>query len=409
MHSREPVVSAAVVPSAVVLAAALGLALLAGCAGSDSGPRPPDPAAAAAGESHLRDEVAQNPDEPALTFSLARTLAAQGKAEEALDYFRRTQTLDPDREQDVVEERQRFLEQYQNEALVMLESGRTGQADSALDRAEIMVPFDPRTTFLKGKVAAAGGDPEGALVYLRRAALADPGNETFRDALVEVLLSTAHGRYEAEDYTGAWDRLEEARTQSPQADIDYLRGLVAYAWSRNAGDPERFERLDSARESFERVLDRNPDDEDALFNLGAVLLSLERYPDAVGVYRDLLGRHPTDGGLYLALARAHSLSGESEAAVSEDAVGRALRSGEPVSDPATWALRAAERYPETDLDTVYADQGSPEDIYTYNVPGGSLVEVWFYWNAGFVYAFREGGRMGLPVFLPGRQRSPFRR
>lgn len=400
MHSWRPVVP---------FAAALALILAAGCAGTDSGRRTPDPAVAAAGESQLRNEVAQNPDEPSLTLALARSLAAQGKAQEALDYFERTQRLDPGREREVVKERRRFLEQYQDEALVLLESGRTAQADSALDRAEMMVPFDPRTTFIKGKVAAADGDSEGALVYLRRAVTADPGNAAFQDALAEVLMSAAHSRYEAEDYAGAWELLEEARTQSPRADIDYLRGLVAYAWARNAEDPQRSERLDNARESFERVLDRNPDDEDALFNLGAVLLSLERYPDAVRAYRDLLGRHPTDGGLYLALARAHSLSGESEAAASEDAVGRALRTGEPVSDPATWARRAAERYPETDLDTVYVDLGSPEDIYTYNVPGGSLVEVWFYWNAGSVYAFREGGRMGLPVFLPGRARSPFRR
>jgi tetratricopeptide (TPR) repeat protein len=167
--------------------------------------------------------------------------------------------------------------------------------------------------------------------------------------------------------------------------------------------------MNSARESFERVLERKPDDEDALFNLGAVLLSMERYPEATRVYRELISRHPRDGGLYLALARAHSLGGESEAAAAEDAIGRALRTGDPVGDPATWAVRAAERYPGTDLDTVYVDLGSPEDIYTYNVPGGSLVEVWFYWNAGSVHAFREGGRIGLPMFLPGRERSPFRR
>ncbi len=104
----------------------------------------------------------------------------------------------------------------------------------------------------------------------------------------------------------------------------------------------------------------------------------------------------------MVLSRAHSFAGEPRLAAVEEAVGRALRGGEPVQDPAGWAGRAAARFPGSDLASAYARLAVPEAIYTYSPPGGALVEVWFYWNRGLLYAFRDGGEVGTPLALPRR-------
>jgi len=381
-------------------AALLGLVLVGwGCAAS--GPAsapvawhglPPEQA-----EPLIRADLEKNPRDVEAHLALARILADRGQAVEAGEHLAWVRALEPKRDGEMDRIAHVYLARYQRTASDSLAAGDFPGAEAALDRAEAIVPNDPRTALLRGKLFSSRGEMDAALMAFRTAWMLSPEDRELRDAFLGALLADAQKRYEAEDFQTAWQQLEEAIRIQDSPDLEYLRGLVAYARARRAPDMERPAYLGLAEEAFRSVLDHAHDDEDAAFNLGAVLLASEQYGEAARIYWKLIEKHPRDGRLYLALAHVHSMSGDSEAAVAEEAIGKALRAGQPVDDPLGWADRAGRRFPESDLATVLAADGAPEAIYTYTVPGGGLVEVWFYDRAGLVEVFREGGRLGTTI------------
>jgi len=270
---------------------------------------------------------------------------------------------------------------------------------AALDRVDRMVPEAPPASFLRGEVLTATGDSTGAVTAYRIAWRGDPDRGVYREAFLRSLLALGKRLYEEEAYAEAWDLVAEASSLETSSDLAYLTGLVAYARARSVLPEAQEEYLLRAEEAFRRVLAADPGDEDAEFNLGAVVLAQDRFEEAAGIYRNLLRRNPKSGALFLALSHVHGLSGDNEAALAEEALGKALRSGEPVANPGAWAARAADRFPESDLATAYTAWAGPEEVYTYTIPGGGLVEAWFYWTRGWAAAFREGGRIGSVVPL----------
>jgi len=296
-------------------------------------------------------------------------------------------------------ERTTLAGDYQDRAEAHLDSGQVTEAAIALEQAEMLAPGDPRTLHLLGRVSLEQGDALAAIPDLRLAWDSDPDRKEYRDAFREALIIAGEEFYQNEEYDRAWEVLDEASQLESTPDLRYLMGLVAYAWARTTETDDHWDHLSRAEAAFRSVLEDRPGDADARFNLGAVLLALEEYEEAIVVYRDLLTENATDGGLYLALSRAHSLGGDVDAALAEEAIGSALRAGDPVDNPATWSSRASERFPASDLALVYEERSTPDAVYTYAVPGGALVEVWFYWDDGIVEAFREGGRVGRTISI----------
>lgn len=338
-----------------------------------------------------------DPNDPETQLELGERLAEAGRAEEAIDAFDRVLLLDPSRENTVSRQRTKYLRLYQEQAKRLIETGDWMAADQRLDRADRMVPDDDRTHFLRGTVARAQGDSDFALEQFRLAHAADPGDDDRREALVGALVDRGRELYDADLFPEAAQLLDEAATVERSADLAYLRGTVAYAWARSDPDTLVQQReLAHAVDQFREVLRKDRDDDDARYNLGAVLLASYRFEEAAEIYHELIERHPREEDLYFALARAHSLAGTLEPAAVEEAIGRALATGDPVEDPATWARRAADRFPRSELAQVYLERVSPEEIRTYTLPGGDLVEVWFYWREEVIEAFREGGRLGAP-------------
>jgi tetratricopeptide (TPR) repeat protein len=371
----------------------------AGCFGRPAGEDPGLRANLKSSEAELRQALELDPDDAGAHFALGRILGDRGEAEEAAYSFRKSVELDPALTETVEKERRRFVESYQEEAEEGLERGNRLDAGDALDRAEAMAPKDPRTAYLRGMLHLAGGDAGKALPFLRAAWESDPDDKEYRRDLREAMIAVGQGLYQEGQHEEAWEVLNEARELQETPDLDYLRGMVAYARARNLEDEEKWAYLAWAEDAFRSVLDHGSGDEDARFNLGAVLLASEQYEEAAEIYRRLIADNVTDGGLYLALSRAHSMSGQTEAALAEEAIGKALRAGAPVDNPAIWGRRAADRFPESDLALGFEELGPPQAVYTYTVPGGALVEVWFYWSKDVIRAFKEGGRVGSPVYL----------
>ena len=353
-------------------------------------------------EAAYRRALARDPDDADAHFRLAGLLAADGRAEEAVTHYDSAQALDAGFKPRVAEDRRRRLRDCNEDAARLIGDGRHAEADRLLGAAEVLVPGDATTLFLRGRSREAQGDAAGAVEAYRLAVVKSPGDREKQRALAGALAALAEARYEEGAPREAWNLLQEVRRNDPAADLDYVEGTVAYALARTVPEEERGPHLDAAADAFARHLRRHPQDADARFNLGAVLLAAERYGEAVAIYLDLIAADPQDGDLYMVLSRAHSFAGQPEMAAAEEAVGHALRAGEPVENTADWAARAAARFPGSDLAETYAGQGTPEAIHTYSLPGGALVEVWFYWIDGSLHAFREGAHLGPPVTLPRR-------
>lgn len=352
-------------------------------------------------EATYRQAIARNPDDAEAHFDLAEFLAEDARAPEAIEHYEKAQALDARFKPKVAEQRRRYLKVYNEDAERMIAKKLFSEADRVLGAAQAMVPGDGTTLFLRGRSREAQNDPTGAVEAYRLAAVKEPGNRERKLALAGALTVLGEARFDAGEFSEAWDLLQEARRADPSTDLSYVEGTVAYALAKTAPEGERERYLDAAVEAFTSYRRRHPDDADAQFNLGAVLLAADRYQEAIGVYLSLLADNPKDGDLYMVLSRAHGFAGESRLAAVEEAVGRALRGGDPVLDPADWAARAAARFPGSDIASAYARLAAPEAIYTYSPPGGALVEVWFYWNRGLLYAFRDGGEVGTPLTLPG--------
>jgi tetratricopeptide (TPR) repeat protein len=373
----------------------------AGCASSGSGTGPKiDQQHPAQAEAHYRRALARNPNDAEAHLGLARALAEQGRVDEAAVQFQRAETLDARLARDVAESRRHYARTFTDRAAADLDQGRIDAAEAALHRARTLAPEDPKVSSLEGRLAEKRNDVESALTAYRQAWAGGLHDDATRNGLVNALTATAQGEYDRGDYADAWKLLQEVTRVDPHADVQDLMGTVAYGWAQNSPDADRAGHLDQAVEAFRAYLDRNPDDQDAKFNLATVLLAAQRYGEAADLYEDLIAHDRTDGDLYLALARVHGFLGEGALAQTEEAVGRALRAGQPVKDPSGWARRSAERFPDSDLASVYYDLLAPEAVYTYTLPGGSLVEVWFYWKKGTAEAFRDGGRIGPALALP---------
>jgi len=288
-------------------------------------------------------------------------------------------------------------DEERDRARELLEEGKAEEALTVLALADSLAPGDEETIALRARVEADTGNLEEGISLLQGARLQHPHSKEIRLALHDLLVAGARADYDKENFPAAWERLNEAGDLEPDTpEISYLRGMVAYSLARSGPAEENAAHVEESVRAFRAVLEHDPEDDDARFNLGASLLAAGRAREAAETYEELIERHPTDGRLYLALSRAHSLEGNVAAAVVEEAIGRALRSDRPVEDPALWASRAAERFPDSDLSATYLEQGTPAAIYTYTLPGGVLVEVWFYDEGAFVAAFQDGTHVGDP-------------
>jgi Flp pilus assembly protein TadD len=182
-----------------------------------------------------------------------------------------------------------------------------------------------------------------ALVVLPTSARADvetPGTDPDRpwvaqaDALLAayVALSSEHG----ED-AGLWTRIAFTRLQLGRvgtaieaairahelapADVETI--LILAQCEAVAGDTE------SAAATLQRGLELHPGDAALMESVAAIFIALERWPEAVGVLRELIRKNPNDPGYYMDLGRILLTQGDYGGAVA--AFGQARAVGE---DPA---------------------------------------------------------------------------
>ena len=151
---------------------------------------------------------------------------------------------------------------------VLLEGGKTDEAEQAARRAVELDPLSARANVAAGLVHVARGDLDGAEPALAKAVKLDPG-----DWLANLQLGLL--RYRQADYERAATQIEKGLEANPEH-VTLYRNLAAVYHMMN--------RYDRAAAALQRALEIEPND--AVYsNLGTLLFFQGRYGEAVHAFQ----------------------------------------------------------------------------------------------------------------------------
>lgn len=167
-----------------------------------------------------------------------------------------------------------------------MNAGRLDEAQALLEARLSDHPEDPSALRLLGEIRWRRGDMTEALSLVEAAVRSAPGFDLARDFLVRLLVQT-NRLPEALEHAEA---LAASPVKSPAHDL--LRASVLV----------RLGLQEQAREIYERLLERHPDQPQVWQNLGHVQKTLGAQADAVHAYRQAVARQPTMGEAWWSLA-----------------------------------------------------------------------------------------------------------
>lgn len=136
-----------------------------------------------------------------------------------------------------------------------------------------------------GLVALANGDDAAAFQAFQKAAQEDPRDTTSRLNMAAVLTRA-----------GAYAKAEEQYRAILAVAADDAAAMVGLAAVLRAqGDAKNTAKFDQAKQLLEKVLERDPNDVRALFNMGVLLFEFMKRPDEAKTYFDrFLSEAPSD-------------------------------------------------------------------------------------------------------------------
>jgi len=123
---------------------------------------------------YLQEHDAHFREQAVWHYEYAVTLVLRDRVDDAIERYRRAIELDPDRLQWLVEA-----------AMLLLESGRTAQAETLAARAASLAPDAPRVLACRAEIAVLHGDPVEAVRLLEKAVGALPTGHPTRRVFVE--------------------------------------------------------------------------------------------------------------------------------------------------------------------------------------------------------------------------------
>jgi predicted O-linked N-acetylglucosamine transferase (SPINDLY family) len=204
--------------------------------------------------------------------------------------------------------------------------GAFAQAEPRLEQALALQPDFPPARIMHGYVLQQLGKLEEAAAELTLGLEQRPDDPAARAALSRILLAQAAAHYEAGRSPAAEEACRAVLERQPDnADALYFMGLLREAQRRH---PE-------AIDHYRRAVAAKPDHVAALGHLGAALLALGRSAEAREYYRRAATLEPQSAAAHYNLAVAQREGGESEAAIASFRRAIAL---DPSFAPAHYAL-----------------------------------------------------------------------
>ena len=232
------------------------------------------------------------------------------------------------------------------EAEGLLEKGQAAEARKLLEPAAAANPKAPRIQFALAKAAILEKDFPRARKHLEKAVDLEPGNSPVRMVLASIYrrekkpkdaakqleavlkadpknsgaligMGELEGDAKRHDKAAGW--YEKALALRPN-DLR-LASLVATAWTesvkalRDGLKKQRDAQGDKALAAWRRVLELKPEFDDIHFNLGTILILLERYDEAVKCLKTFIEKRPEDGHGLFNLAQALEKDGKGKEAL----------------------------------------------------------------------------------------------
>ena len=184
-------------------------------------------------------------------------------------------------------------------ALMSTRLGRLGAADSALAEAARLNPLRPGLFFLEGWIRESQGRAREALDLYRKHLGIHAGDQATRRRMVNLLVEEKRFA-EAYREAGAVTRARPDDPEALQVEAD-----LAFLASRS----------DEGERALERLRAAAPEDPDRVARSVTVLARHHREREGVALAADWAKKRPADYRGQMTLARALSLSGQTEAAL----------------------------------------------------------------------------------------------
>ncbi len=198
------------------------------------------------------------------------------------------------------------------EAAVAMNENRLDAGAAILMRRLEQLPGDAPACRLLGEIHWRRGEITAALALVERAVALAPGFDLAREFLIRLLLQSNR-------LTDALDHVETLGASPAKTDgYELIKASVLV----RLGEQQR------AREIYDRLLARKPDQPQVWQNLGHTLKTLGAQAEAVDAYRQAVTRAPTMGEAWWSLANLKTIKlGVTDIAVMQQALGPATEGG----------------------------------------------------------------------------------
>ncbi len=284
----------------------------------------------------------------------------------------------------------------QTELLAQCEQDMRARLESAVEQfqqAMIFCPDSVKNYSNLGKVYfQLGRQDEGKQMFLKARSMAGDREEllrflfmVFRSLGVQGLNEETKGGFER-----AVEMFQQATTfdrpQEEMATIYFNMGVAYRGIADNSEGAEKTTALQNAVASYQKVLDINPVDQEALENLALIHQDMQAYPEAITTAKRLLNIEPWNPRLHLLMARIYNAAHEREKFAAHGMLKSVLESGAPANPSSV--RDEARKCPGSDMHKALLDRGEPEQLYLYSGSQGDYM-IWIYWTEGKVYVFQR--------------------
>jgi tetratricopeptide (TPR) repeat protein len=364
----------------------------------------------------LLKAIAQEPNNYEAYYMLGKTYAELDSTEQSIRAFdKAVETSGPKREiveADVINARDHYWSARHNEGLALAKAGQDNkladkEADARNDfraalnkfkRARVYNSQREETPRNMGVMYFNLGQVDSGLVTLKEAAsLAKPGDTKAAQFLFTQYRELGDKAVEkgglSTDKAATIQNLKDAikfyREAEPlkagECDLLFSMGVVFYQLAE-AEESARDTHFAEAVDYFEKTLQCNPSDQEALYNAATLYLELKRCERGIEHARTLLDLDPKKGKHYNIVGRLNDCLGKKNERIGGLVFAKALDQGEVVPD----LKPELEKLGTSDAMKKYREEGKPDEVRTFQDTSGGAYMCWFYWGRGKAIAFLNG-------------------
>ena len=261
---------------------------------------------------------------------------------------------------------------------------RNGQAEAAKDTSVAQLAEALRTVRVnKANALLTANKFDDAIAYYTDLTKQEAGNSDLWMGLGNAYFKRAETKADdarKADFKSSADAYAKAyQLRSDDANLVFNAAL-AYQY---AGE------LASAEAQWRLVLQKTPEDSDALSSLGSVLADEKKFDDATQVLLKAISIKPEEKVYYRQLGAVYSKAGNNPKSTEMLVLYMAMSKGTTSADPAATAKEA--KAGSAAANTLAA-MGNPEKVFEWeDTGGGGALQTWFYGAKHQAFTFNKAG------------------